>query len=132
MAEIIQIPNFDSINIVENALLDANADLGQPVATLLNMQGVAATDKIYLGPLASETSEIVTVLSTSGKNVTFTTNLVNDHRRFEPICKLFGDQIKVYRAANVNGSIPADTDFSQIGSATNIDPDQTFTLFTDG
>jgi hypothetical protein len=132
MAEQIQIPNFDSINLVESALLDADADLGQPTVTLLSLQGISASDKIYLGPLAAETSEIATVLSTAGKNVTFTTNLVNEHRRFESITKLFGDQIKVYRAANVDGTIPSDASFSQIGSAVDIDPDQTFTLFTDG
>ncbi len=96
------------------------------------MQGIAASDKIYLGPLASETSEIATVFSTAGKNVTFTTDLTNEHRRFESVTKLFGDQIKVYRAANVDGNIPIDASFSQIGSATDIDPDQTFTIFTDG
>jgi len=51
MAEVIQTPNFDSINIVENALLDADASLGQPTVTLLNIQGVTTSDKLYLGPL---------------------------------------------------------------------------------
>ena len=32
----------------------------------------------------------------------------------------------------VDGNIPADASFSQIGTAIDIDPDQTFTIFTDG
>lgn len=132
LSEILQIPNFDSINIVENALLDADAACNQAIITLLNTEGIAVSDQIYVGQLGAETGEIKTILSISGKNITFTSNLSNNHRKYEPVAKLFGNQMKVYRTANVDGNIPADTSFSQIGSAINLDPDQTFTLFTDG
>jgi hypothetical protein len=57
--------------------------------------------------------------------------MANNHKRYEPTIKLFGNQIRLYRATNVDGTIPADTSFASI-STSNIDISQPFTLMTDG
>lgn len=53
------------------------------------------------------------------------------HDQYEDVYALFGDQLKVYRATNVDGSQPADTAFLLVGRPVTIDANDTTTAFTD-
>lgn len=128
--EELHIPNFLANNIREELVLSADAASGQPTIAVQNTDGVANNDFLVFIP-GSETSELLEILSISNLNITFTSNLILNHKNHERVIKLFGDQVKVYRAPNVDGTIPADTAFSALGSPVAIEPDTPSTLVTD-
>lgn len=132
MAETIKIPSFDNLNLQEQSVLSADANAGQAIIAPLNLSGYSTNDFILITPnFGSETSEILRVQSVSSTQITFTSNLTFKHYKGEKIYKLFGNQMKLYRAANVNGTIPADGSFSVVGSAAIIEADDIFTELTD-
>lgn len=124
------VPNFLSNNIVTETELTADAASGQNQLTVLNTEGLADND--YLAISANNgISEIVQIQSISGLTITTVSNLTLNHKNHEKIKKLFGNQTQVYRAANVDGTIPDDTTFAALGSPVTIQPDQPYTQVTD-
>ena len=130
MAEILNPTNFDPINIVEKTELNADANKAQAVISLENPQGYAVDDFVVVGILGEDGAEIGRVLSVSGDDITLTANLALDHQREEPVTKLRGERVRIYRAANVDGNIPADTAFTAL-TTLDIEPDQMQTEFSD-
>jgi hypothetical protein len=130
MAEIIRPTNFDPINVIEIAELSADALSGQKIVIPTNVSGIVDDDYLVIGSLAAENAELVQVDSVTGGSVTLTANLAIKHYRNERITKLFGNKINIYRATNVDGNLPDDTDFSLLGTV-DIDVDQIYTSYTD-
>ena len=100
--ETLSLPNFDSANIAEEFELSAEAAPSQAVITVINPNNALVHEYLCLLP-GQETSEIKKIQSISGNNITFTSNLSFQHRGHERVVRLFGDQIRVYRAPNVDG-----------------------------
>lgn len=130
MAEVLRPTNYDAINILEKTELSADVAAAQKVANVLNSQGFVSDDFFIIGELVGELSELAQVDSKTGNAITAETNYANPHKKGEAVTKLFGNQIKIYRAENINGSIPEDEDFVEIAAIT-IKADQTFTEYTD-
>lgn len=123
--------NFSPINIKENTYVDADAAVGATSVTAKSAQNIAQNDFIYIGGPNSEGTEKRQVGAVSGQTLPVSA-LTFAHKRYEQIMAVNGDQIKFYRAANVDGSIPAAASFSAVsGGTVDIDADQLFTDFTD-
>lgn len=122
----IKIPNYSALNLLEPTTLDADAAVDSQSFTVVNSMNYAQNDKFLLGNKGSDTGEIFTVSSVSGQVISTTEKSKIVHTRFEPINKLFGDQVCLYRAANVDGTIPSDTSFTKL-STTNMNIDELYT-----
>lgn len=132
MATTLQADSFAPANIKERAGLDVDAAAGVSSLTLKSNQGLAVGDFLYVGALAQEGCEKGVVQSLTGATgVTLTAPLALPHKRFEPVTAVLGDQVHFYRAANVDGTVPADNAFAAILSPADIDPDQPSTYRTD-
>lgn len=130
MAEVLRPTNFDAINIQGKTELSADVAAGQKVANVLNSQGIVADDFFIIGELVGELSELAQLDTKTGNALTAIANYTHAHKKGEAVTKIFGNKIKLYRAANVDGSIPADASFSEIVTL-DIEVDQTFTEYTD-
>ena len=132
MSASFKIDNFGSINLKEKSKLDAEAAAAATGLTLQSTQGYSTDDFMLIGLKGAEGTELKRIDSvTNDTALVLTEGLDNPHGRFEDVVKLFGDQIQVYRAANVDGTQPADGSFSTVGSPISIDPDQMYSEFTD-
>ncbi|SDP33162.1 Protein of unknown function [Arthrobacter sp. ok909] len=132
MATTLQADSFAPANIKERAVLDADVAAGLSSLTLKSNQGLVVGDFLYLGALAQEGCEKGVIQSLTGATgVTLTAGLAFAHNRFEPVTAVLGDQVHFYRAANVDGTVPADNAFAAILSPADIDPDQPSTYRTD-
>lgn len=130
MSVTLKIENFGAANIKETTQLGSSSAASQAVATVLNSQNFVTDDFFIVGNLGAEQSELRKVSSVSGSNITATANFTYPHNKYVPVTKLLGDKIRVYRASNVDGSIPADTSFSLLATL-DIDADQPDTLYVD-
>lgn len=126
----VKINNFSSVNILERSTLTADAAAGQAVLNLEGIQGVAANQYVLIGTAGSENTELKQILSVGGKQVTLTSNLANDHLQYDSVTVLYGNQLRVYRASNVDGTVPADGNFT-VQTTINIDYDQPETEWVD-
>lgn len=130
MSEYLKPTNFDQSNIIEESFLYSDAEAGQANIVLQNPDQFSANDYVCVGELGSENAEIMQIQSISSKTATLSSNLLLKHIANTRITKLFGDKVRVYRAANVDGSAPDDGDFSLLSTIT-IQADQQFSLYTD-
>lgn len=112
MANLLVIENFPASNIVEQSNLTADTVAGLYSIVVENPDGFVADDYALLGVKGSESGQILKISSVTGTTITFYTALTVSHYRNEPIYKLIGNQAKIYRATNVDGSIPSDASFS--------------------
>ena len=128
--EVIIVDNFPAINVLEDSYLTADSAAAQKVVVPANVDGFATTNYCLVGQKGAEASEIAQIDTVVGTNVTFLANLLNKHYRNDPIVKLRANQIKIYRAANVDGSAPADGSFSVLVTL-GIEADQLYTQYTD-
>jgi hypothetical protein len=133
MSQILKIANFSARNLRETGVLDADqAATGSPVSLLIqNSQDFSSSDIVMIGTLGSEKAEKKSISSVADATHITVPSLSFAHLRGETITKLFGDQIKIYRAANVDGSVPADSAFGAAYATINIDTDQEQTIYTD-
>jgi hypothetical protein len=129
----VQLDNYGSPNLLEKSLITADvAKSASPVAvSLQNTQGISANDFIVLGRLGNEGTEKVTVNSVDSATQITVAALTLNHKAYESAMTIVGDQLKVYRASNVDGSQPADTSFVALTPTKAIDFDQLTTYFTD-
>lgn len=126
--EIINIENFPESNIAERTILTADALSGQKIVTAENVDGLQSTDIVVVGLPGQENAEISNIDSISGLAVTMLANLALKHYRNEPLTKIRANQAKIYRAANVDGTVPDDADFSVIATI-DLQADQLFTEY---
>jgi len=130
MPQTLRPTNFDAINILEKTELSADVAAAQKVANVESAQGIVDDDFYILGKQGAELTELAQLDSKTGNALTALANYANAHKRGDPLIKLFGNKIKLYRAANVDGSIPADASFTLL-TTLDIDVDQSYTEYTD-
>ncbi|MDQ0923341.1 phage gp36-like protein [Pseudarthrobacter sp. W1I19] len=132
MSTTLQADSFAPANIKERAVLDADVAVAATSLTLKSNQGLAVGDFLYLGALNQEGCEKGVIQSLSGATgVTLIAGVGFAHKRFEPVTAVLGDQVHFYRAANVDGTVPADSAFAGILTPADIDPDQPSTYRVD-
>lgn len=129
MSTTLNIENFSSLNIKETSSVSADAAAAATTLVVENGNTFAADDFVYVGNTASENGEITTVSAKSGNSLTVGA-LGQAHNAGERVLLLYGEKIRIYRAANVDGTQPADGSFSLLATV-SIDPDQTDTIYTD-
>ncbi len=131
MSQTITVENYGSLNILERAQLNTDEAAGQTTITLTNTAGFAAGNYLYTGTLGNESGEVNVINSvTDGTTVVLTTAYARSHNRFDPVCSLYGNKVRIYSAANVDGSAPADASFSLLATI-DIDYDETQSSYTD-
>lgn len=130
MSQTIKIRNFPSLNVIETTELVSDVAVGAGTFTVSNAQGFSADDYFVVGQLGYDTSEQFVVGSIASMVITATSNATIAHDRFLPVTKLFGNKIKVYRAANTDGTAPDDSSFSEL-TELQIEFDQKETSYTD-
>lgn len=130
MAVRLKIPNYPSINTKALTRLNVDATATNTSITVENVAEFANNDFLYLGNQGGEQTEKCRITAITGQVFTVAA-ITFDHKRFEGITGVLGDQIRVYRAPNVDGTIPADNTFVLQGSAFNIAPDQITTDYID-
>lgn len=128
MATTLKIQSYVESNIRERGELTAGALAGSTSVSVRSTQGYEAGHTIYVGALSREGCERVVIASASDPTVL--TLLTLNHSQFEPVTSVVGDLIHIYRAANIDGSVPAD-DFFTVLATRNIDPDQLSSYYTD-
>lgn len=130
--EIIIAENFPQSNIAEETFLTADALAAQKVINVENTDGLLASYYLLIGMKGAESSQIDKIATggISGLAVTCDDNLLSKHYRNEPVFVVKSNQIKIYRAANVDGSVPEDASFSLL-TTKNIQADQLYTEYTD-
>jgi hypothetical protein len=133
MAQTITVDNFANLNIKSATII--NADISSTGANITvyvpDTSNLAAGDYVALGALGGANCEITTISSVAGNTSVVLANVTLSHQRGEAFTDLFGNQINLYRATNVNDDPPADSSFSVIVSATSIIPNQIATQITD-
>jgi hypothetical protein len=131
MSQTLRLTNFNSLNILEQTQLSAIVNAAATTLVVLNNRDFASGNYILLGVPSSKTSEIVSASGVSGAtSITLSAGTTLIHNAYEPVIKLFGDKIRIYRAPNVDGSAPADAAFSLL-TTISIDPNDTTTSYTD-
>lgn len=130
MSQLLNISNFGSLNVLETTRLTTDVAIAATALPVENPQNFTTGQPIVVGLLASETSELVlTTGAPSGSNITAGA-LVRAHTALDPVTLLFGDKLVIYRAPNVDGSVPADNAFSVLATI-DVDVDQASTSYTD-
>ncbi|AZZ51427.1 hypothetical protein [Rathayibacter festucae] len=131
MATTLKIQSFVESNIRERGELAAAAPAGATSLTVRSTEGFLPGHTIYVGALSREGCERVVIANATDPTVlTLLTPLTLNHSQFEPVTSVVGDLIHIYRAANIDGSVPAD-DFFTVLATRNIDPDQLSSFYTD-
>lgn len=131
MATTIRIDSFNELNVVERSELSADYVATSLVLKLKSTQGIVSGQVLYVGQLSREGVEKA-VVSTVGDETTInlTQALKLPHARYEPVTAVLGDSVHIYRAPNVDGTVPADGLFTVLTTRT-IDPDQLSTYYKD-
>lgn len=131
MSQTISAPNFGQLNIKEKSKLDADAAVAATNLTVQYNDNIAADDILFIGRIGSESGEAKEIASTSNATaIVLAAGLSKPHTRFEDIITLFGDKIRIYYAANVDGTEPSDDDATLLQTV-SIDYDQMETSYTD-
>lgn len=131
MSASLQLDNFASANIEETSRLAVDVNTSTTAFTVENAAGFLVDRIMVFGQLGGETTEKRRVTNITNNTLTIQSAFLTAHSKLEPVTQLFGDQIQVYRAPNVNGSVPADGAFVALGTPVDIQVDQLQTPFTD-
>ena len=127
----LNIESFSDINIKERSQLLEAAAAGDSVVKLVSSADYAVGDILYVGTLSLEGCERAVVASVDDPTqVTLAQPLRHDHIAYDDVCSVLGDTIRVYRAPNVDGSVPAEGSFVPIATRP-IDSDQQSTYYRD-
>lgn len=131
MASTLRIDSFHEINIVERGELSSDYVAASTVLAVRSTQGFVIGQSIYVGQTSREGCEKAVVASLTGETtINLSAALKLPHTRYEPVTAVLGDSIHIYRAADVDGSVPADELFTVLTTRT-IDPDQASTYYKD-
>lgn len=132
MSTTLRAESFADINILELTVLTADAAVGATTITAKSTVGFTVGQAIYIGTTAREDAcELVYVQTVaSATSLTLSSGLTLPHSKYEPVTGVVGDKVRIYRAANVDGTTPADTSFAVL-AARQIDPDHQSTYYAD-
>jgi hypothetical protein len=130
MPTLLRLDNFAPANIREVGRVSFDAAAAQATARIDGADALIVGSVVYIGRRGTPSTERAQVQTIVGDLVTFTANFVLEHRRYQPVVLVRGDQAKIYRAANVDGTQPADADFTVIATIA-LDADQQTTDYQD-
>ena len=128
-SETLRLDSFAEANLVEVTTVGTDVAAAASTVTLENVDNLAADDFLVIALPGSEQAEIRRISSITGQVVTLISALSFAHKKYERVTKIRGDQIRVYRATNVDGTAPADSSFALL-AATTIQADQTYIEYT--
>ena len=134
MSQNLDIPNFPNNNVTARTVITSDIAAGVSSLPVENSQNFAA-GPVLIGAPGSSNPELLTATTpASAQTIPLSSVTKLPHDNFDPIILLFGNQIKVYSAADVygNGTQPPDTNFTLVsGSPVNINGNSATTAFTD-
>lgn len=131
MAQQVEIDNFGPLNTLDPDVIQADVAAGATQILTDNTAVYTVSQFVVIGGLGTELAEMKIIQSIDdATHITFTTPLKLKHDRGDALTAINGDQIRIYRAANVDGHVPADGAFSLLGSAA-IATNQMITLYVD-
>ncbi|MDV7992062.1 phage protein Gp36 family protein [Rhodococcus sp. IEGM 1374] len=131
MSTTLAIESFSENNLRERTTLTGGALAGDVQLLVDSTQGYEPGQIIYVGQLSREGCEKAVIAAPIGETtLSLSAPLARDHARSEPVTAVLGDLIHVYRAANINGTVPVDAAFTVLATR-SIDPDQLSTYYTD-
>lgn len=107
--EIIVVPNFQEFNILEVTELTADVAEGATSLPVKNEDNFDTDHVVLIGDPGTETAEIKTPSLVADEAITVPA-LDHPHVKGEKVYKLRANKIRVYKATNVDGSIPSDPD----------------------
>jgi len=131
MASPLRIDSVNEINVIERTALSLDALAEATAINVASTQGLVADQPLIVGHPGREGAEMSAVDSIIDQTSTeLVEGLKMGHTRSEPVTALLGDRIKIYRAPNVNGTVPASDAFAFLADR-SIDVDQTSTYYRD-
>ena len=131
MSAILQLNNFGLANIQEKSYVEVDAEAGASAITAKSAAGMSADRYLLINTPGNEVAELRRIASISGNVVTLASPvLVHDHAKYEDLTALQANQLRIYRAANVDGTEPAVASFGLL-TTVDIDIDQQQTVYTD-
>ncbi|NIL77113.1 hypothetical protein RhoFasB10_03251 [Rhodococcus sp. B10] len=131
MATTLRIESFSPNNIRERTELLEPATAGDSVVKVLSSADFAMGDILYVGSQGREGCEKAVVASVEDPTtIELAEPLQHAHIAYDDVCSVLGDSIRVYRAPNVDGSIPANGSFVSLATR-SIESDQLSTYYRD-
>lgn len=100
------IPVFNpDVDDLEKSYLSNSYNVGSTIILVKNSDRFVANDRIMVGEMGQEKTEVVTVSSvaTDGNTIVVSPTIFS-HSADDPICKLRFDQVKFYRANSFTGA----------------------------
>lgn len=130
MAQVLSVDNFPAFNII--AKLELSADVAEGATTLpvVNEAGASSDYALLIGEPGDERAEIALPSAVADESITVPA-IDHAHVRGEHIYVLRGHKIRLYRAANVDGSQPSSDDDYSLVSTTTITADNLETEIID-
>lgn len=131
MSTTIRIDSFADNNIVERGVLKGAVEVASTKLELVSTDGFEAGQTIYIGTLASEGVEKAVIGAVVDESeLTLNSPLKMAHASSSAVTAVLGDRIKIYRAPNVDGSVPDGASFSVLVTR-SVDADQPSTYYRD-
>jgi len=131
MATVIRVPSFSENNLRERSSLLDLVSAGALSLHLESSEGYVAGDSIYVGIPGREGCEKAVIDAVvDAQHISLVAALTLGHSAYAPVVSVLGDLIHIYRALDVDGTVPADGSFS-VYATRSIDPDQVMTYYTD-
>lgn len=131
MGTVVRADSFAPTNLQEHTELSASAPAGATSIQVTSTQGYVANSILYVGQLSRETCEKATVSAvTNATTLALNSALKLDHASSESVWSVVGSHLRIYRAADVDGTVPPDDAFSVLATR-EIDADQTSTYYND-
>lgn len=130
MANILQIENFGSGMVTQRSSLAADYVAPAAAFTPKDTTGFSTNNFVLAGRPGEESTELGQISGVSGNDINLVGNLRYGHSKFSELAVLVANQLKIYRAANVNGTVPADGAFSVLATI-NLAADSLTTFYND-
>lgn len=130
MPAALSIDNFSSANLREKTILELEAVANDTSLTVRSSAGFAVDEFVLVGGVAVEGVELRRVTGVVIPGLLSVPAVSRPHNRFSEVQALAFDKKVVYRAPDVDGSLPLDATFAEIGE-TDMDIDSLQTLFID-
>jgi len=131
MATTLRAESFADINILETTVLTADIAAAATTIPVKSTAGFNVGQAIFVGTRAQEGCEVSYVQTVaSATSLTPSSALTLPHSKYDAVTGVVGDKLRIYRAANVNGTAPDDSAFTVLNTR-SIDADQHSTYFTD-
>jgi hypothetical protein len=133
MPQTLSLANYEDINLIERTQLTAPLAAGVNSLPVDNTNDFETGGFILLGDVSSKNAELLqadTVSAADTIPLVAVTRL--PHTQDEYVYALYGDQLRIYRAPNVDGTVPDDSIFqANLIATVPLDPNDDATIYTD-